>query len=189
MTISNPTRRAEDVDDRELLLQLRRRGLSVIPDGAQHAAVHIERSGPTRLPTTRGTLTAFAYRFDGERVDHLALTTGVLGSEAHQDASARLTVHQECLLGDVAHATGCGCRQHLDDCIRTAAGSDRAVLVYLRRCRGAVATKPMRVLQILADLSVPLIDVGAGLIKIPTPDLVAMLLRQQVCGYEPGVRA
>jgi hypothetical protein len=183
MTVSDGVARPRDeVTDAQLIQYARERGLDVVPRDDPAAALvrRLERSAPTRLPTTFGVFMAAAYRFAGEQVEHLVMTKG-LDVKGSGELAVRLAVHRECLLGDVSRSTHCSCREHLDLGLAATADAPRAVLVYLRHTRADSSSRVQHVLDIVRDLDVPLVNFGAGAARIPTVELVASALAQQRC--------
>jgi hypothetical protein len=170
------------VTDAQLIQYARERGLELVPrdDTALASVPSLERSTPVRLPTTYGVFMAAAYRFAGEQVEQLVLTKG-LDPKGGNEVTARLAVHQECLLGDVSRSAQCSCREHLDLGLAATAGAPRAVLVYLRHARPDSSVRVHHVLDIIRDLGVPLVDLGDSAARIPTAELVASALPQQRC--------
>lgn len=92
----------------------------------------VERVATTRLPTSHGTFTAYAYRSRLTGAEHLAL---VAGDPA--DGGPVLTrVHSECLTGDAFGSLRCDCGPQLQDALARIADEGRGVLVYLRDQEG-----------------------------------------------------
>lgn len=87
----------------------------------------VQRIADTALPTPYGPLTAVGYRSVLDGVAHLVLVKGdVRGAE-----DVPVTIHRECLAGDVFRSRACGCRAGLDRALRTIADSPRGVLIRL----------------------------------------------------------
>lgn len=92
----------------------------------------VERGAVTRMPTSAGDYTAFAYRSRIDGVEHMALVIGDITS-----AEPALTrVHSECLTGDVFGSRRCDCGPQLEESLRRITREGRGVVVYLRGHEG-----------------------------------------------------
>lgn len=83
-----------------------------------------------KLPTKHGEFDIYAFEAeDGRRLDDVALVRGQLEG-AHE---VPVRVHSECLTGDVLGSNRCDCGEQLHEALHRFAGSERAVLLYLRQ--------------------------------------------------------
>ncbi|UMG92606.1 bifunctional 3,4-dihydroxy-2-butanone-4-phosphate synthase/GTP cyclohydrolase II [Nocardioides sp. TF02-7] len=97
--------------------------------------VHVVREAETRLPTSRGTFTAYGYTITVDGSEHVALVHG--DPAALADGEPVLTrVHSECLTGDVFGSSRCDCGPQLDEAMDRIVAEGRGVVVYLRGHEG-----------------------------------------------------
>lgn len=92
-------------------------------------------AGHGRVPTTRGAFHAHAYRSLFAEDEHVAFVTGdVTGS-----GPVMVSVHVECLLGDIFGSALCACGDRLDQALDRVAEAGAGVVIYLRgeESRGA----------------------------------------------------
>ncbi|MGA5114010.1 bifunctional 3,4-dihydroxy-2-butanone-4-phosphate synthase/GTP cyclohydrolase II [Streptomyces pseudogriseolus] len=92
----------------------------------------VRREAEVRLPTARGTFTAYGFRSTADGVEHVALVHGDLGDGA--DVLVRM--HSECLTGDVFGSQRCDCGPQLDASLDRIQQEGRGVVVYLRGHEG-----------------------------------------------------
>jgi 3,4-dihydroxy 2-butanone 4-phosphate synthase/GTP cyclohydrolase II len=92
----------------------------------------VERGAVTRMPTSQGEYTAFAYRSSIDGVEHVALVAGDITS----DEPVLTRVHSECLTGDVFGSRRCDCGPQLEESLRRITREGRGVVVYLRGHEG-----------------------------------------------------
>ena len=99
--------------------------------------LQVERVAATRLPTTHGEFTAYAYRDLLDGSEHAALVMGDVGAE-HVDAADAVLVrlHSECLTGDSFGSLRCDCGPQLQAAMAMIAEAGRGVVVYLRGHEG-----------------------------------------------------
>ena len=112
----------------------------------QRRETRVERAAEAWLPTRYGQFRVYGYRdaFDG--LEHVALVHGDLG--AGRDVP--VSIHLECLTGDVAGSLRCQCRPQLAAALECIASRGRGVLLYLRRheSRGVGLLHKLRAYQL-----------------------------------------
>jgi 3,4-dihydroxy 2-butanone 4-phosphate synthase/GTP cyclohydrolase II len=98
--------------------------------------LHAERVAQTRLPTSAGEFTAYAYRvrFDGS--EHVALVHGDLEERLARGEPILTRVHSECLTGDVFDSRRCDCGPQLHEAMERIVADGCGVVVYLRGHEG-----------------------------------------------------
>lgn len=91
----------------------------------------VERGASVRLPTDLGEFTAVAYRETLTGDLHVALVHGDVGA----GVNALVSVHRECVIGDVFGSLLCECRRELQAALQRLATEESGLLVYLTRRR------------------------------------------------------
>lgn len=112
-------------------------GLPVIEiaDLVAHRLKHerlIARAAQARMPTRSGDFECIGWQHLLDGTQHLALLCG----DVTGDEPVLVSVHRECLAGDVLGSLGCDCRARLDQALGVIARLGRGVCVYVRRPEG-----------------------------------------------------
>jgi 3,4-dihydroxy 2-butanone 4-phosphate synthase/GTP cyclohydrolase II len=89
----------------------------------------VERLTCARIPTAYGEFSLCLYSNNRDDKDHLALLMGEVASQER----VLVRIHSECFTGDVLGSRRCDCRAQMDQALRTIAGEQRGVLIYLRQ--------------------------------------------------------
>lgn len=93
----------------------------------------VRRISSSRLPTSFGEFTAYAYEtLDEGSHHHIALVKG----DISHGKNVLVRVHSECLTGDVFDSKRCDCGYQLKSALAKIAEEGRGVLVYLRGHEG-----------------------------------------------------
>lgn len=88
----------------------------------------VHRVSEAPVSTAEGDWTCVTYELDHSAGRHLALVKGVLD----RATPVPVSIHHECLLGDVFHAQGCNCGVQLHRAGREIEARGQGVIVYLR---------------------------------------------------------
>ena len=94
----------------------------------QRRETRVERAAEAWLPTRHGQFRVYGYRDALDGVEHVALVHGDLG-HGHD---VPVSIHQECLTGDLAGSLRCDCRARLEAALQCVAARGRGVVLYLR---------------------------------------------------------
>jgi 3,4-dihydroxy 2-butanone 4-phosphate synthase/GTP cyclohydrolase II len=89
------------------------------------------RLGETMVPTRYGEFRMIAYQSQLDGQSHVALVMGKVESSGDQPTLVRM--HSHCLVGDVFGATGCECRNMLEQSMRMIAAEGRGAIIYLHQ--------------------------------------------------------
>ncbi|UCF29833.1 MAG: bifunctional 3,4-dihydroxy-2-butanone-4-phosphate synthase/GTP cyclohydrolase II [bacterium] len=134
----------------ELRVVARRFGLKIvtIEDLVKYRMRHerlVSRAAVTKLPTRFGDFTAFAYRNNLDRQEHVALVAGVVQGEE----PTLVRVHSECLTGDVFHSLRCDCGEQMENALRMIHDAGTGVFLYMsQEGRGIGLANKLRAYQI-----------------------------------------
>jgi 3,4-dihydroxy 2-butanone 4-phosphate synthase/GTP cyclohydrolase II len=88
----------------------------------------VSRRVQARLPLPQGTFAAIGYHTTADTREHLALVCGDISS----GEDLLVSVHTECLVGDLFRSLDCDCRVELDEALTAVASEQRGVVLYLR---------------------------------------------------------
>jgi 3,4-dihydroxy 2-butanone 4-phosphate synthase/GTP cyclohydrolase II len=83
------------------------------------------------VPTRYGEFRMIAYQSQLDGQSHVALVMGKVESSGDQPTLVRM--HSHCLVGDVFGATGCECRNMLEQSMRMIAAEGRGAIIYLHQ--------------------------------------------------------
>lgn len=118
-----------------------------------------------RIPTPHGTYVAHRYQDILNGVEHIAMVRGDIGD----GENLLVSVHFECISGDVFGSLSCDCSRHLDASLSSVAAEGRGVVLYMRgheaRRTGLMATQRACQLREAGAESV-----GANLLLDMSPD-------------------
>jgi 3,4-dihydroxy 2-butanone 4-phosphate synthase/GTP cyclohydrolase II len=89
----------------------------------------VRRVAQPRLPTRYGEFRIIVYESDFEAKNHLALVLGKIDPRK----PILVSVHSECLTGDVFGSTRCDCGAQLDKALEIIGAAGNGILVYLRQ--------------------------------------------------------
>ncbi len=89
------------------------------------------RLGETLVPTRYGEFRMIAYQSQLDGQSHVALVKGDVENSGDQPTLVRM--HSHCLVGDVFGATGCECRNMLEESMRLIAAEGRGAIIYLHQ--------------------------------------------------------
>src|SRR5918993_865501 len=89
----------------------------------------VTRAAAARLPTEYGEFDIVAYEDSVDRLTHVALVHGDLGS----GENVLVRVHSSCVTGDIFHSARCDCGPQLDTAMRRIVADGRGVLLYLNQ--------------------------------------------------------
>jgi 3,4-dihydroxy 2-butanone 4-phosphate synthase/GTP cyclohydrolase II len=92
----------------------------------------VSRRVEARLPLPEGNFAAIGYHTTVDRLEHLALVCG----EISQGDDVLVSIHTECLVGDLFRSLDCDCRTELDEALAAVAREQRGVVLYLRGDEG-----------------------------------------------------
>ena len=114
--------------------------LLTIADLAEHRLRVERRVAPVaeaQMPLSAGAFRALGYRGGPDSGEHLALVYGDLGD----GADVLVSIHRECVAGDVFGSASCRCRARLDASLEAVAREGRGVVVYVRDPQAADAAR------------------------------------------------
>ncbi len=89
---------------------------------------YVRRTAEASLPTDWGRFRVITFESEIDGITHLAL---VLGSP-NSVSPTLVSLHQECLCGDVFSSVQCGCRKQLTSAMDHIARAGSGVIIYLR---------------------------------------------------------
>jgi 3,4-dihydroxy 2-butanone 4-phosphate synthase/GTP cyclohydrolase II len=117
--------------------ELERLGLPLvsIPAIVAHRLTHerlLTRAARAYLPTRAGDFECYGWQHLVDGSQHVALLCGDISG----DEPVLVTVHSECLAGDVLGSRLCNCRERLDQALEQIAAAGRGVCVYVRQPEG-----------------------------------------------------
>ncbi len=101
----------------------------------------VRRAAEVELPTRFGDFRAIAFENDVDKMEHLALIKGDIGSEE----PVLVRVHSECLTGDVFGSCRCDCGDQLQHAMEMIESEGRGIILYMRQeGRGIGLTNKLR---------------------------------------------
>lgn len=101
----------------------------------------VRRAAEVELPTRFGDFRAIAFENDVDKMEHLALIKGDIGSAE----PVLVRVHSECLTGDVFGSCRCDCGDQLQHAMETIESEGRGIILYMRQeGRGIGLTNKLR---------------------------------------------